>query len=398
MAENLNDRKERGSQPVRELDVRELKALLDRGPDGTVVVDVRETDEVDHGYIAGAVHVPSGDLAANAEGIFPDKAKRLVLYCAVGVRSSRDAGVLQRIGYGDVLSLRGGFVAWRRAGHPVAIPSAASRDRLARYDRHIRIPEIGREGQLKLLESRILVIGAGGLGSPAAIYLAAAGVGTLGLVDDDVVDESNLQRQILHRTSSVGAPKTLSAKETLLGVNPDVRVNAHQERFVPSNALRMIGGYDVVIDGSDNFGTKYLVNDACVLARIPYVHGSIQRFEGQVTVVQPGAGPCYRCLFRAPAPEEIAPSCAEAGVLGVLPGVIGVLQATEALKLLLGLGRPLVGRIMQYDALEARFREFKVLRDPACPVCGEHPVLRSMDDYGAFLVSDACRARNETGD
>jgi molybdopterin/thiamine biosynthesis adenylyltransferase/rhodanese-related sulfurtransferase len=378
-----------GRRP-REIDVHELRSRMDAGAP-VLLVDVREDDEVELGVISGAVHVRAGDLGARAESAAPDKNRPVVLYCAVGQRSLFAADLMERLGYRDAVSLRGGIEAWRRAGYPVSDEDATAR-RLRRDPRHIRISEIGRAGQLKLLESRVLVVGAGGLGSPSAIYLAAAGVGTLGIIDDDVVDETNLQRQIVHKARSIGVAKTDSAKETLRELNPDVRVETHGVRLEPANALEIIRGYDVVIDGCDNFATKYLVNDACVLAGIPDVYGSILRFEGQVTVFQPGSGPCYRCLYPEAPPAEASPSCAEAGVLGVLPGVIGVLQATEVLKLLLGIGRPLVGRLLQYDALEARFREFRIRRDAHCPVCGDEPALRSMDDYDAFRVEDACGA------
>ena len=368
----------------------DLGSRIDRGED-VLLIDVRERDEVALGAIPGAVHVPLGDLGRRIDEVAPEKSRRIVLYCAVGMRSLYAALELGRAGYTSAVSLAGGIEAWKRGGHPVTEPRPEAR-RLLRYDRHVRIPEIGREGQTKLLRSRVLLVGAGGLGSPAAIYLAAAGVGTIGIIDDDVVDESNLQRQIIHKTRNIGMPKTESAEETLADVNPDVCVETYPERLVSSNAREIVGRYEVVIDGCDNFGTKYLVSDACVLAGIPDVLGSISRFEGQVTVIQPRVGPCYRCLYPEPAPPEMAPSCADAGVLGVLPGVIGVLQATEAVKLLLGIGNPLVGRLLQYDALEARFREFRVRRDPACPVCGEEPALKSLEDYDAFRVDDACRS------
>jgi molybdopterin/thiamine biosynthesis adenylyltransferase len=286
------------------------------------------------------------------------------------------------MGYTRVRSLAGGYGAWKDAGLPVETPVKLTEAQRARYSRHLMIPEVGEAGQAKLLKSKVLLIGAGGLGSPSALYLAAAGVGRLGIVDDDVVDESNLQRQILHTTDRVGMPKTESAKKAIHALNPEVVVDEHRLRLNRDNALGLFSQYDVIVDGSDNFGTRYLVNDACVLLQKPNVHGSIFRFDGQATTFVPGSGrPCYRCLFPEPPPPELAPSCQEAGVLGVLPGIIGLLQAVEAMKLILGRGEPLVGRLLLYDALEQRFREVKYERDPQCPACGDHPMKELLPEY-----------------
>jgi molybdopterin/thiamine biosynthesis adenylyltransferase/rhodanese-related sulfurtransferase len=349
--------------------------------------DVREKDEWDAGHIPGAVHVPKSFLEQWVEDRLPDKGKTTVLYCAGGVRSAMAADTLAKLGYADVISMQGGFNRWKDSGKPWSKPASFSREQAERYSRHLLIPEVGEAGQHKLLKSKVLLIGAGGLGSPAALYLASAGVGTLGIVDSDEVDLTNLQRQILHSTDRIGRPKVESATETLEALNPDVKIVGYRERLTSANIDRIIAGYDVVIDGADNFPTRYLLNDASIKHRIPVVHGSIYRFEGQVTVFKPFEGPCYRCLFPEPPPPELAPSCAEAGVLGVLPGVIGSLQANEALKLLLGIGEPLVGRYLLFDALDASFREVKLRRDAECPVCGEHPTITEYIDYEGFCAS-----------
>lgn len=335
-----------------------------------LLVDVRELEEVKAGKVPGAVHIPRGFLELRIEDAVPDRDAPLVLYCAGGTRSLFAADTLRRMGYSRVASLAGGFGAWRDAGQPVETPRLLTDAERRRYSRHLMIPEVGEEGQVKLLGARVLLIGAGGLGCPAAIYLAAAGVGTLGVVDSDVVDESNLQRQILHPTDRVGTSKVESARRSLLAQNPGIRVVAHEERITSQSVERLLGAYDLVLDGSDNFPTRYLINDACVLQRKACVHGSIYRFEGQITVFDPArGGPCYRCLYPEPPPPELAPSCADAGVLGVLPGVVGLLQAVEVVKLILGEGEPLTGRLLTYDALAARFRELKLRRDPGCPYC-----------------------------
>jgi molybdopterin/thiamine biosynthesis adenylyltransferase/rhodanese-related sulfurtransferase len=351
-----------------------------------LLVDVREPVEWASGHIASAVHVPMGELASRLPHVAPDRSRPLIVYCAHGNRSLVVARALQQAGY-DAVSLAGGIVDWRKAGFPVQGPAGLDEAQGERYSRHLLIPEIGVAGQRRLLEASVLLIGAGGLGSPAALYLAAAGVGRLGIVDDDVVDETNLQRQVLHSTAALGEPKVESAARRIAGLNNDVEVVSFAERLSAENVDRILDeGWDVVVDGADNFPTRYLLNDASVWHELPVVHGSIYRFEGQVTVFSPGAGPCYRCLFPQPPPPELAPSCAEGGVLGVLPGVIGSLQGSEALKLVLGIGEPLVGRLLLFDALQASFTEVAVPRDSACPVCGEQPTITEYVDYVEFCA------------
>jgi len=368
---------------ISEIDATEARDRIESGE--PVVVDVREQDEWDEGHIPGAVHVPRGHLESRIERLAPDTARPVVVYCSAGNRSAFAAKTLTELGYEDVVSLAGGFTDWKRNGFPVQLQAGLDAPRRARYSRHLLIPEVGEEGQLKLLDSKVLLIGAGGLGSPASLYLAAAGVGRIGIVDADVVDESNLQRQIVHSTESLGEPKVESAKRAVEALNPDVEVVAYKERLTSENIERILAdGWDVIVDGADNFPTRYLVNDASIWHKIPVVHGSIYRFEGQVTVFKPYEGPCYRCLFPTPPPPELAPSCAEGGVLGVLPGVIGSLQASEALKLALGIGEPLIGRLLLFDALAATFDEVKLRRDPDCPVCGEHPTITEYIDYVQF--------------
>jgi sulfur-carrier protein adenylyltransferase/sulfurtransferase len=357
-------------------------AGLDGGP---LFLDVRERDEWEEGHVPGALHVPRGSLESRVEQLLPDRERTIVVYCAGGSRSAFAARTLDELGYEDVRSLAGGYTDWKGNGFPTQLPRALASEQRARYSRHLLIPEVGEEGQLKLLDASVLLVGAGGLGSPASLYLAAAGVGRLGIVDEDVVDASNLQRQIVHSTERLGEPKVASAQRTIEALNPDVEVVGYRERLTSENADRILGdGWDVIVDGADNFPTRYLVNDASVWHGIPVVHGSIYRFEGQVTVFLPGAGPCYRCLFPAPPPPELAPSCAEGGVLGVLPGIIGSLQANEALKLALDAGEPLVGRLLLFDALEPSFTEVALRRDPDCPVCGEHPTITEYVDYVEF--------------
>jgi molybdopterin/thiamine biosynthesis adenylyltransferase/rhodanese-related sulfurtransferase len=355
---------------------------LSRQTPRPAIVDVREKQETDAGMLPGSKAVPRGFLELRIEEAVPDHGADVVLYCAGGTRSLLAGKTLQEMGYTRVRSMAGGFSAWKDAGLPVDMPVKLTEAQRSRYSRHLLIPEVGEAGQAKLLKSKVLLIGAGGLGSPTALYLAAAGVGRLGIIDDDVVDASNLQRQILHTTDRVGMPKTESAKKTLQALNPDVAVDEHRVRLQRDNALELFGKYDLVVDGSDNFGTRYLVNDACVLLEKPNVHGSIFRFDGQATTFVPGGGrPCYRCLFSEPPPPELAPSCQEAGVLGVLPGIIGMIQAVEAVKLLLGKGEPLIGRLLLYDALEQKFREVKYARDPACPACGDNPMRELLPEY-----------------
>ena len=357
-------------------------AELSRQSPRPLIVDVREKNETDQGTLPGARAVPRGYLELRIEEAVPDHDADVVLYCAGGTRSLLAGRTLQDMGYTHVRSLAGGYGAWKDAGLPVETPVKLSEKQRNRYSRHLMIPEVGEAGQAKLLKSKILLIGAGGLGSPAGYYLAAAGVGRLGIVDGDVVDESNLQRQILHTTDRIGMPKTESARKTIQALNPEVAVDEHRVRLTRENAIDLFSKYDVIVDGSDNFGTRYLVNDACVLLQKPNVHGSIFRFDGQATTFVPGGGrPCYRCLFPEPPPPELAPSCQEAGVLGVLPGIIGLVQAVEAVKLVLGRGEPLVGRLLLYDALEQKFREVKYARDPDCPACGDHPMKELLPEY-----------------
>lgn len=335
------------------------------------LLDVREADEHATGIIPGAMHIPRGYLELRVETAVADRSAPVVVYCAGGTRSLLAARSLGELGYTNVRSLAGGFTGWKRNGLAWVQPLALRGDQEARYSRHTMLPEVGVAGQLKLLAAKVLCIGAGGLGSPSSMYLAAAGVGTIGVIDDDIVDASNLQRQLLHGTDRVGTAKVDSAEKTLRGLNSDVVVQKHRTRITSDNALELIGGYDVVIDGADNFATRYLVNDCALRLGKPVIHASIFRFEGQLTVFSATGSPCYRCLYPSPPPAEEAPSCAEAGVLGVLPGVMGVLQATEAIKLILKLGDSLAGRLLVYDALKARFRELKLRRDPACPTCGD---------------------------
>jgi len=351
-----------------------------------LLIDVREQNEWNDGHLPAAIHVPRGYLELKIEDAVPDKDTPLLLYCAGGVRSMLAGKTLQDMGYTNVSSLAGGYTAWTASGYDTVKPLSLTDAQRRRYSRHVLVPEVGEEGQAKLLNAKVLLIGAGGLGSPAAYYLAAAGVGTLGIIDDDVVDESNLQRQILHNTSRIGKLKVDSARETINGLNPDVKVNAINGRLTKENVLDIISQYDIVLDGTDNFPTRYLLNDASVIARIPVVHGSVFRFEGQVTVFKPFDGPCYRCLFPEPPPPALAPNCAEAGVLGVLPGTIGLLQATEVIKLILGIGDPLVGRLLAYDALTETFDELRLFRDPRCPACGENAHPEDLPTYDEFCA------------
>jgi len=348
---------------------------------GMIVIDVRESDEYSQGAVPGARFLPRGVLERDIATVVPDSSTRIVLYCASGSRSALAAVSLLDMGYRNVASMSSGFDGWKTAGLPWGDPTGLTLDQKTRYARHVRLPEVGEAGQLHLLESRVLIVGAGGLGSPAALYLAAAGVGTIGVVDDDVVDTSNLQRQVLHNIDRVGMPKVESARETLSALNPDVKVETHRDRLLSDNVLEIMSGYDVVVDGGDNFPTRYLVNDASLHLRVPVVHGSIFRFEGQVSVFSPWDGPCYRCLHAEAPPPELAPSCAEAGVLGVLPGVIGSIQAMETIKLLLDIGDTLTGRLMIYDALDQEFTTVTVNRDPACAACGDPSLLPEIVDY-----------------
>ena len=358
---------ERKRATVREVDVRESARLREQG---AVLVDIREQDEVDQGIIPGAIHIPRGFLEMRIEEAVRDHDTPVIVYCAGGVRSVFGAEALSELGYQNVASMSGGFGSWKTVGLPWRVPQTLTADQRRRYSRHLLIPEVGEEGQRKLLDARVLLVGAGGLGSPAALYLAAAGVGTLGIVDADIVDDSNLQRQVLHTTDRLGIPKVESARLTIEALNPDVNVVAHETRLDKENVLEIFANYDIILDGTDNFATRYLINDACVLLDKPNAHGSIFRFEGQATTFVPRVGPCYRCLFPTPPPPELAPSCAEAGVLGLLPGTVGLIQATEVVKLILGIGEPLIGRLLTYDALEMEFRDLRLNRDPECPMCG----------------------------
>src|SRR3954454_1085119 len=372
-----------------EIDEVPASDVLERleGADRPLLLDVRELDEWQEGALPGALHLERGNLESRVEALIPDRSREIVVYCAAGARSAFAAKSLTDLGYTNVSSMIGGFTDWKRNGYAFVTPRTLTPAQRGRYSRHILIPEVGEEGQQKLLDARVLLIGAGGLGSPSSLYLAAAGVGTLGIVDADIVDDSNLQRQIVHSTNTLGEPKVLSAKRALEALNPDVNVVTYEERLTSENVERILAdGWDVIVDGADNFPTRYLVNDASVWHDIPVVHGSIYRFEGQVTVFKPGDGPCYRCLFPEPPPAELAPSCAEGGVLGVLPGIIGSLQANEALKLALGIGEPLIGRLLLFDALSAQLNEVKLRRDPECPVCGEHPTITDYIDYVQFCA------------
>ena len=355
---------------IREIDTATADEL--RTEPGTVVLDVREPEEYEQGAIPGSLHIARGNLESNIEPRVPEHDTRLLVFCAGGNRSAFAAKTLQEMGYTDVVSVAGGFNRWKDEGRDWRVPQALSPEQRNRYQRHILLPEVDIKGQLTLLESKVLLLGAGGLGSPAALYLAAAGVGTIGIIDMDVVDESNLQRQILHNLERIGERKVDSAKKTLSLINPDVNVVTYDVRLGADNVMDILAGYDVIVDGTDNFPTRYLVNDASVKLGIPVVHGSIFRFEGMVTVFDPKRGPTYRDMVPEPPPAEMAPSCAEAGVLGVLPGIIGSLQAVETIKLLLDLGDPLIGRLLAYDSLEQSFREFKVRRDPENEITWEN--------------------------
>jgi molybdopterin/thiamine biosynthesis adenylyltransferase/rhodanese-related sulfurtransferase len=373
----------RGAIP--EVDPARAHALVQ---EGAILVDVREPDEVAQGSPAAATRLVRGFLELRIEALVADKARTVLVMCAGGARSLFAAENLTQIGYTDVRSVAGGFDRWKQEGLPFEVPRVLDQDQRERFGRHLTMPEVGEAGQRKLLDAKVLMIGAGGLGSPAAMYLAAAGVGRIGVVDDDVVDRSNLQRQILHRDDRVGRPKTDSARETLMGFNPRLDFVGYQERLNSTNVERIFAGYDIVVDGCDNFPTRYLVNDACVRMGIPNVYGSIFRFEGQVSVFWPGheahRGPCYRCLYPSPPPPELAPSCAEAGVLGVLPGIIGAIEAVEAIKVILGVGEPLIGRLLHYDALGQRMSEFEVHRDPNCAWCSGKGQAPELIDYERF--------------
>jgi len=367
---------------IDEVDPAEVNELID---EGAAIVDVRETDEVAAGHLPGAKHIPRGYLESRIEGVVPDRDAHVILYCASGNRSAYAARTLKEdLGYTNVSSMTGGITLWKDRGYEVQVPRTLTQEQRERYSRHTLIPEIGAEGQQKLLDAKVLLLGAGGLGSPTALYLAAAGVGTLGIVDDDVVDLSNLQRQVIHTTDRVGVPKVDSAEETIKALNPDVNVVKYPVRIDASNIVEIIEGYDVIVDGVDNFPTRYLLNDATVRLKIPVVSASILGFDGQLSVFKPYDGPCYRCLFREPPPAELAPSCGANGVLGVLPGTMGLLQATEVIKLILEIGEPAIGRLLLYDALGATLTEVKVHKDPECPICSRPPEEISDEELGVF--------------
>jgi molybdopterin/thiamine biosynthesis adenylyltransferase/rhodanese-related sulfurtransferase len=367
---------------ISEVDPSEVNELIH---EGVTVIDVREGDEVVAGKLPGATHIPRGYLESRIEAAAPDRSQRVILYCASGNRSALAANTLARdLGYEHVESMTGGYTLWKDRGYEVEVPFAFTPDQRQRYSRHFLLDEVGEEGQRKLLDAKVLLLGAGGLGSPTALYLAAAGVGTLGIVDDDVVDVSNLQRQIIHTTDRVGVPKVDSAEEAIKALNPGTIVNKHPVRLDASNIVEIIKDYDIVVDGVDNFPTRYLLNDATVRLKIPVVSAAILGFEGQLSVFKPYEGPCYRCLFRVPPPAELAPSCGANGVLGVLPGTMGLLQATEVIKLVVGVGDPLIGRLLMYDALDASTSEVKVRRDPECPICSREPDEISDEELGVF--------------
>jgi sulfur-carrier protein adenylyltransferase/sulfurtransferase len=374
----------RVKEQIEEVDPKQVHELTQNG-NGAVIVDVREQHEFEQSHLPGALHVPRAHLETRIEGAVGDRSQRVILYCASGNRSAFAAQTLRDLlGYEDVASMRGGITLWKDRGYEVEVPRTLTADQRERYSRHMLVPEIGLEGQMKLLDAKVLLLGAGGLGSPAALYLAAAGVGTIGLVDNDVVDLSNLQRQIAHTNDRIGVPKVDSAEISIHDINPDVKVEKHPVRLGPDNIMEIIDGYDVVVDGLDNFPTRYLLNDASVRKQIPVVSASILGFEGQLSVFHPYEGPCYRCLYPTPPPAELAPSCGAAGVLGVLPGVMGLLQSVEVIKLITGAGETMAGRLLLYDALGTTFTELKVRRDPDCPICSREPAEISDEEMGVF--------------
>jgi molybdopterin/thiamine biosynthesis adenylyltransferase/rhodanese-related sulfurtransferase len=367
---------------IEEVDPAEVKELID---EGVTIIDVRGSEEFTTGHLPGANSVPRGHLESRIETAAPERNAELILYCASGSRSAYAARTLRDdLGYEHVRSMKGGITLWKDRGYEVEVPRALSAEQRDRYSRHLLIPEIGAEGQQKLLDAKVLLLGAGGLGSPTALYLAAAGVGTLGLVDDDAVDLSNLQRQVIHDSQRIGVPKVDSAEASIKALNPDVAVVKYPVRLDASNIMEIIAGYDVIVDGVDNFPTRYLLNDASVRLQVPVVSASILGFEGQLSVFKPYDGPCYRCLFREPPPAELAPSCGANGVLGVLPGTMGLLQATEVIKLIVGIGDPAIGRLMLYDALAATLTEVKVHRDPDCPICSRASDEIADEEMGVF--------------
>jgi molybdopterin/thiamine biosynthesis adenylyltransferase/rhodanese-related sulfurtransferase len=391
MAKTFKQLMDESRREIKELSVQEAKELLEKNGK-FLLLDVREKDEFREGHLEKAISLPRGFLEIKVESTIPDKSTPILAYCAGGVRSLLAAKSLKDMGYENVISMSGGYTAWKTEGYQWVQDHQFTPEQAIRYSRHFLLPEVGEDGQAKLLKAKVLMVGAGGLGSPSAYYLAAAGVGTLGIVDNDVVDLSNLQRQILHTNDRIGMPKTESAKLTIQALNPDVRVIPYQEKLTSKNIMEIIKDYDIVVDGCDNFPTRYLVNDACVLAKKPNVHGSIFQFEGQASVFYPGKAPCYRCLYPEPPPPEMAPSCQEAGVLGVLPGLIGVIQALETIKLILGKGDTLVGKLLCFNTLTMEISALNLRADPACPMCGEKPTIHSLIDYEEFCNLRAAHA------
>jgi len=383
MAKTFKQLMDEARNEIKEISVQEADELLKKNGK-YLLLDVREKDEYREGHLEGALSLPRGFLEIKIESAVSDKSTPILAYCAGGVRSLLAANALKEMGYQNVISMSGGYTAWKTAGYKWVQDHQFSPEQVTRYSRHFLLPEVGEEGQAKLLQAKVLMVGAGGLGSPSAYYLAAAGVGTMGIIDNDVVDLSNLQRQILHTNDRIGMPKTESAKLTIQALNPDVRVIPYQQKLTSQNIMEIIKDYDIIVDGCDNFPTRYLVNDACVLTKKPNVHGSIFQFEGQASVFYPGKGPCYRCLYPEPPPADMAPSCQEAGVLGVLPGLIGVIQALETIKLILGKGDTLVGRLLCFNTLTMEINTLKLMADPACPMCGEKPTIHNLVDYEEF--------------
>lgn len=384
MARTYSEIMDEARRQVPEASPDDVKQRIAGNGNGPVLLDVREKDEFRQGYIPGAISIPRGFLEMRIEETVPDKDTPIIAYCAGGVRSLLAGRILNELGYSNVTSMRGGFGAWKNQGLPIQEDRQFTAEQQIRYSRHFLLPEVGEVGQGKLLDAKVLCIGAGGLGSPVALYLAAAGVGTIGIVDMDTVDLSNLQRQILHTNDRVGMPKVESARKTIEALNPDVKVVEFRERLSSDNAFRIFEQFDVVVNGCDNFPTRYLANDACVMLHKPLVDGAIWQFEGQATVYDPPQGPCYRCLFPEPPPPGAVPSCAEAGVLGVLPGIVGCMQALETIKIILGKGKPLLGRMMHFDTLTGDVRILKLRRDPKCVVCGDHPTVTKLIDYEVF--------------
>ena len=391
MAKTFDQLMNEARKEIKELNVQEVNELL--GKNGKyLLLDVREKEEFREGHLEGAVSLPRGFLEIKVEATVLDKSASVIAYCAGGVRSLLAAKDMKEMGYENVISMSGGYGAWKAAGFKEVQDRQFTPEQLNRYSRHFLLPEVGEEGQAKLLDAKVLIVGAGGLGSPSAYYLAAAGIGTMGIIDHDVVDMSNLQRQILHNNDRVGQPKVESAKQTIQALNPDVRVITYQEKLTSANIMDIIKDYEIIVDGCDNFPTRYLVNDACVIANKPNVHGSIFQFEGQASVFDSANGPCYRCLYPEPPPPGMAPSCAEAGVLGVLPGLIGCVQALETIKLVLGKGDTLVGKLLCFNTLTMEIMTLNLKKDPDCPVCGEKPSIDHLIDYEEFCNLAASHA------